>query len=127
MINTIPTKVSMPAHIASILDDNRVPPNQTARICQIIGRYNVLISAEQDKVANFAENDFLAFVVREWLEAYPVQLGLAEIVWRVAEERRTDGLDVPDTAELKDLLNELNKLTTTQQLSLIELIEAKFA
>lgn len=121
------TSISIQPHTARILERNKYLPDRSARINQIIERYDMLIVQEREGLAPLVADSFLGFVIGEWLEAYPIQLGLPTIVNTVYQERKFDGLEVPDEAEFNKLMEELKSLTFTQQLALTEIIEAQLA
>jgi hypothetical protein len=121
------TSFSMSANTARILERNRLLPDRSARLNQIVARYDMLVANERQAVADLADNKFLDFVIAEWLEVYPIQLSLPWIVDMVYQERKLDGFDVPDEEEYKGVVENLKKLTLTQQVALVELIEARGA
>ena len=121
------TSFSMSANTARILERNRLLPDRSARLNQIVARYDMLVANERQAVAVLADNKFLDFVIAEWLEVYPIQLSLPWIVDMVYQERKLDGFDVPDEEEYKGVVENLKKLTLTQQVALVELIEARGA
>ena len=121
------TSFSMSANTARVLERNRLLSDRSARLNQIVARYDMLVANERQMVAVLADNDFLGFVIAEWLEVYPIQLSLPWIVDMVYQERKLDGFDVPDEVEYPTLVESLKKLTLTQQVALVELIETRRA
>lgn len=99
-------------------------PDRSARINQVIARYDMLITRAREEVSELADNGFLGFVVGEWLDAYPIQMGLQNIVQTVYQERKFDGGDVPNDADFDALIGKLSKLNFTQEMALVEMIEA---
>ena len=117
----------MSANTARVLERNRLLSDRSARLNQIVARYDMLVANERQMVAVLADNDFLGFVIAEWLEVYPIQLSLPWIVDMVYQERKLDGYDVPVEGEYTRLVESLKKLTLTQQVALVELIETRRA
>lgn len=127
MADTKKTSFTMTAHTDRVLERNKYQPNRSERINQLVGRYDMLISSERENVSDLANDAFLCFVVAEWVEAYPLQLGLNYIINQVYSERKFDRLEVPDEDEFKALMSKVEKLTLTQQVALVEIIESRFA
>jgi len=121
------TSFSMSANTARILERNRLLPDRSARLNQIVARYDMLVANERQAVADLADSNFLNFVISEWLDVYPIQLSLPWILDTVYQERKLDGFDVPDEGEYIGLVESLKKLTLTQQVALVELIETRHA
>lgn len=124
MAKSTKTSISLSAHSIRALERNQFAPDRSARINEVIARYDMLITREREAVAHLAEHEFLGFVVGEWLEAYPIQMGLLNIVQTVYEDRKFDGFDVPDDADFEALMSELTKLNFAQEMALVEMIEA---
>lgn len=118
------TSISLSARSIRALERNQLAPDRSARINEVIARYDMLITREREAVARLAANDFLSYIVGEWLEAYPIQLGLRTIVQTVYDERKFDGDDVPNDADFEALMTELAKLNFAQEMALVEMIEA---
>lgn len=121
------TSISLSAHSARVLERNRFSSDRSARIKEMIARYDMLILQEREGVAHLIEDNFLTFVIGEWLEVYPIQLGLLTIVDTVYKDRKFDGFEVPEEAELRALMKQLKALSLTQQMALVEMIEANLA
>jgi hypothetical protein len=121
------TSISMSSHSARLLERNRFLPDRSARINQVISRYHALISAEAEAVSDLVGNSFLSFVVGEWLDMYPLAMGLPQIVQHVYEERKLDNLAVPSDDEIEALTKRLSELNVTQETALVEIIEGTLA
>ena len=109
------------------LERNHFQPECSARINQIAARFDMLIALERENVSHLVKDEFLSLVVGEFFDAYPINLGLPQIAERVQKELSFDGLDVPSDEEMKPLIDELEAMSITQQMALIELIEAGLA
>ena len=124
MANSAKTSINLSAHSSRVLERNQAAPDRSARINQVIARYDMLITRAREEVSELADNGFLGFVVGEWLDAYPIQMGLQNIVQTVYQERKFDGGDVPNDADFDALIGKLSKLNFTQEMALVEMIEA---
>ena len=78
-------------------------------------------------MVHLVDDDFLKYVVGEWLEVYPIQFGLVAVVDGVYQERKFDGYDVPAEVDFKSLIEQLKALSIIQQITLVEMIEEKLA
>ena len=127
MIALKKTDLSLAPHTSRALERNQFCPDSSARINQMVARYDFLVTYERESVVHLVDNDFLKYVVGEWLETYPIQFGLVAVVDGVYQERKFDGYDVPAEVDFKSLMEQLKALSILQQITLVEMIEEKLA
>lgn len=119
------TSITLSKLTTVLLERNKFVRDRSSRINQICGRYYGLITGELESVEHLLEDDFLKFVILEWVEVYGWGGGLDRLVTQVFNELKFDGDSVPDEAGVTKLVQELAELNTGQQLALVEAIEAR--
>lgn len=109
-----------------ILDERKSSKSRSARICQIIARYDLILANHNaGNVSYFVNNRIVRTAIIEWGQTYPLGLmPLAEVLNKIIPYLKENDEYMPPQVEIDELLQKAQDLDLSSEVAILERVES---